>query len=154
MNASSKTGLSMIEVMIGVILLALIIVPSLNVIMSQTQTVAGTREHTQAALLAQKIQEIARSYRFDLISMQQYNDDPDKQQKTFEWRVNNTDELKKHVINNIEYTIENLNIEPAENMYESEQIPVLYMISFDINYTGSNGKEHRLNIATAISKRE
>ena len=41
-------GLSMVEVMIGVILLALMVIPSLNVITSKTRTVTATRDHSLA----------------------------------------------------------------------------------------------------------
>jgi len=82
-----RNGMSMIEIMIGVILLALIVVPSLNVIISQTKTVTATRDHSQAAFVAQKIQETCRSYRFDMIEADQYASKPAEQKKTFEWRL-------------------------------------------------------------------
>lgn len=146
----------MVEIMIGVILLALIIVPSLNVIVSQTRTVTATRDHAQAAMLAQKIQEICRSYKFNLISAAPYTNDISMQQRTFEWRLKNLDEMNKYLINGVEYRVDpaSIKIAAAENANETEQIPILYMLSFSIDYTGKDNRSHRLDIATAIAKRE
>lgn len=151
-----KSGMSMVEIMIGVILLALIIVPSLNVIVSQTRTVTATRDHAQAAMLAQKIQEICRSYKFNLISAAPYTNDISMQQRTFEWRLKNLDEMNKYLINGVEYRVDpaSIKIAAAENANETEQIPILYMLSFSIDYTGKDNRSHRLDIATAIAKRE
>ena len=154
-----RSGMSMVEIMIGVILLALIIVPSLNVIVSQTQTVTATRDHSQAAFVAQKLQEICRSYSFDMIEADQYDSNPDKKKKTFEWKLKNTDELKKHVINGIEYIVDDnekmTRIDPllkaADN---SGQPPVAYLFKFSITYLGKDKRNHRLNISTAIAQRE
>ncbi|MBR4329616.1 MAG: hypothetical protein IKP71_07160, partial [Candidatus Riflebacteria bacterium] len=64
---TNKKAVSMVEIMIGVLLLALILIPSLNVIIGQTQTVTATRDHAQAAFIAEKVIEIARSYPFDML---------------------------------------------------------------------------------------
>lgn len=152
----NNSGMSMVEIMIGVILLALIIVPSLNVIISQTRTVTATRDHAQAAMLAQKIQEICRSYKFDLISAAPHAGDIAMQQRTFEWRLKNLDEMNKYVINGIEYRVDpaSVKITAAENANETEQIAILYLFSFSIDYTGNDNRDHRLDIATAVAKRE
>ena len=77
--SDKKHGVSMVEIMIGVFLLALILIPSLNVVISQTQTVTKTRDHSQAAFLAQKIFETAHSFSFRLLDADQYNNDAEKQ---------------------------------------------------------------------------
>ncbi|MDD3145933.1 MAG: hypothetical protein PHD82_01415 [Candidatus Riflebacteria bacterium] len=152
-----RTGMSMIEIMIGVILLALIVVPSLNVIVSQTRTVTATRDHSQAAFVAQKVQEICRSYSFDMIEADQYSSDAATQQKTFEWKLKNSDELRKHVINGIEYTID-----PASTMIDAvpdqfatgNPAPTVYLLKFSVVYTGKDKRSHRLDISTAVAQRE
>lgn len=150
-------AMSMVEIMIGVILLALIIIPSMNVISSQTQTVTATRDHSQAAFVAQKIQEILRSYRFNLIESDQYSSDTAKQKKTFEWKLKNADELRKHVINNIEYLIDPglTSVDPVvlANSDPSNP-PMAYLVKFSITYKSKDGRNHRLNVSTAISQRE
>ncbi len=149
--------MSMVEIMIGVVLLALIIIPSLNVISSQTQTVTATRDHSQAAFVAQKIQEILRSYNFRLIEADQYSAEPEKQKKTFEWKIKNDDELRKHKINGIDYLIDpaQTRVDPVINSLEgTDQQPTAYLVAFVINYKAKDGRQHRLNISTAISMRE
>lgn len=153
----NQSGMSMVEIMIGVILLALIIIPSLNVISSQTQTVTATRDHSQAAFVAQKLQEAMRSYRFNLLDADQYNSDPVMQKKTFEWKLKNADELKKHVINGIEYIVDPAltSVDPVK-MKNSDPTtpPSAYLVRFSITYKSKDGRNHRLNISTAISQRE
>lgn len=147
----------MVEIMIGVILLALIIIPSLNVIVSQTQTVTATRDHSQAAFVAQKLQEICRSYSFDLIDADQYTLDPVKQKKTFEWKLKNDDELKKQVINGIEYNVDpdRTRIDPVPNkLATSDAAPSIFLFKFSITYTGKDKRGHRLDVSTAIAQRE
>lgn len=147
----------MIEIMIGVILLALIIVPSLNVIVSQTQTVTATRDHSQAAFVAQKLQEICRSYSFDLIEADQYAADQVKQKKTFEWKLKNDNELKKQLINGIEYIVDpdKTRIDPVPNQFATgNPAPTLYLFKFSITYLGKDKRNHRLDISTAIAQRE
>jgi len=153
----NNRAMSMVEIMIGVVLLALIIIPSMNVISSQTQTVTATRDHSQAAFVAQKIQEIMRSYRFNLIEADQYSSDTSRQKKTFEWKLKNADELKKHVINNIEYLIDPdlTSIDPVKlSNSDPSNPPMAYLVRFLITYRSKDGRDHRLNISTAISQRE
>ena len=150
-------GMSMVEIMIGVILLALIVVPSLNVIISQTQTVTATRDHSQAAFVAQKIQETCRSYSFDMIEAEQYASDAARQKKTFEWKLKNDDELRKQVINGIEYIVDpdKTAIDPAPNQFATgNPAPTVYLFKFSITYVGKDKRDHRLDIATAIAQRE
>lgn len=152
-----RCGMSMVEIMIGVILLSLIIVPSLNVIVSQTQTVTATRDHSAAAFVAQKIQELCRSYRFDLIEAEQYSSDPATQKKTFEWRLKNDDEYRKHLINGIEYLIDPTRtaVTPVPDQFVGgNPAPSVYLLKFSVSYTGKDKRSHRLDISTAIAQRE
>jgi len=153
----NKQGLSMVEVMIGAILLALIVIPSLNVISTQTQTVTATRDHSQAAFVAQKLQEIMRSYRFNMLDADQYDADHTRRNRTFEWKLKNSDELKRHVINGIEYLID-----PAQTSVEPVKLkntdpaspPTAYLVRFSITYKSKDSRNHLLNVSTAISQRE
>ena len=132
---NNRSGMSMVEIMIGVILLALIIVPSLNVIVSQTQTVTATRDHSQAAFVAQKLQEICRSYSFDMIEADQYAADAVKQKKTFEWKLKNDDAMKKQTINGIDYIIDpdKTRIDPIPSMLSTiNPAPTIYLFKFSV----------------------
>jgi len=151
-----RSGMSMVEIMIGVILLALIVVPSLNVIVSQTQTVTATRDHSSAAFVAQKVQEICRSFKFDMLDADQYSDEA-KKKKTFEWKIKNDDEYRKHPINGIDYLIvpEETAIDPVlTDAAGPGSIPNVYVFKFTIAYEGKDKRNHRLSVSTAISQRE
>lgn len=150
-----RNGMSMIEIMIGVILLALIIVPSLNVITSKTRTVTATRDHSQAAFVAQKIQEMARAFKFDLLDSDKYSSDLQMQKKTYEWKLKNQDEYKRHNLNGIDYLIEDVAIDPALNKEDADpnQPAILYLFRFTVKYKGKDGRDHQLRINTAISQR-
>ena len=148
---NKKYGMSMVEVMIGAILLALMIIPSLNVILSQTQTVTATRDHSQAAYVAQKIQEMCRGYKFSFIDKDNCAGDP---KETFEWKLCNLDEFKKHTLNGITYEITNVKIDPSINKETPAMPPFLYLLQFQIKYKGKDRREHLLEISTAISRRE
>lgn len=108
---SNKKGMSLVEIMLGVILLTLIIVPALNVINSKSKAVTATRDHSQAAFIAQKIQETARAFRFDLLDADQYAGDEITRKKTFEWKTQNLEQYRVHNLNGIKYEITDLKIE-------------------------------------------
>lgn len=153
----TTSAMSMIEIMIGVVLLSLIIVPSLQVIVSQTKTVTATRDHSSAAFVAQKVQELCRSFQFDMIEAEQYSADADKQKQTFEWRLKNDDQYRKHVINAIEYQIlpDETRIDPLIGAHDGANTPpVTLAFHFTIKYVSKDGRDHRLEISTVITRRD
>ena len=152
-----KNGMSMIEVMIGVLLLALIILPSLNVITSQTKTVNSTRDHAQVAFIAQSLIEQCRSYQFDLIDADHHTD-ANKKKITFESKLlgndGNDSSLSKIVMNGIEY---NVNKEKTKISYldnENKDLNPIILFKLVIDYKGQDGKVHEFDVSTAIYKRE
>lgn len=155
MKRTSK-GMSMVEIMIGVMLLCLILVPSLNVMIGQTQTVTATRDHSQAAFLAQKIQEMAKACTFTMLDADKYNDEPDTQKKTFEWKLKNDEEYKTYVMNGITYNIdpEYTSIDPLAAIgAEESTVPSLYAFKFSITYVGKDNRNHHLNVSTILAQR-
>lgn len=153
----NRNGMSMVEVMIGVLLLALILLPSLNVIIGKTQTVSTTRDHAQAALVAQKLQEICRSYSFNMIEADQYKSDNLNEEKTFEWKLLNTPELSQTTLNGITYKVvqENTSIDPLKNsLTDDDSYPSVYLFRLELKYKGKDGRDHFLNVSTAIAQRE
>ncbi|HAE38412.1 MAG TPA: hypothetical protein DCG57_07210 [Candidatus Riflebacteria bacterium] len=153
----NTSAMSMIEIMIGVVLLSLIIVPSLQVIVTQTKTVTATRDHSSAAFVAQKIQELARSFQFDMIEAEQYNADQSKQKQTFEWLLKNDDQYRKHVINAVEYQIlpDETRIDPLISANDSAKTrPVALAFHFTIKYISKDGRDHRLEISTVITRKD
>ncbi len=153
--STNRSAMSLIEIMIGVILLALIVVPSLRVLIGQTKTVTATRDHSSAAFVAQKVQELCRSFKFDMIEADQYSADTDKQKKTFEWKLQKDDDYKKHVVNGIVYNIVNSRIDPIKGVHdEPNTMPIAVAFRFAIEYTGKDQREHCLEISTVITRRE
>ena len=144
--------------MIGVLLLALILVPSLNVVISQTQTVTATRDHSQAAFLADKILETARSFPFKMLDSDRYESNADEYKKTFEYKLWNDSDFNTYKINNITYTISSdkdytsidaISVKDAA----SDELPNLYAFKCRILYKGKDGRDHHLDVHTILSQR-
>lgn len=149
--------MSMVEIMIGVILLTLIVVPSLQVLVGQTKSVTATRDHSSAAFVAQQVQELCRSFKFDMIEADQYSSDAVKQKKTFEWKLKNDDDYSKYVVNSVEYLIDQdySRIDLIKGLHDGPNTaPMALAFRFAINYTGKDQREHRLEISTVITRRE
>lgn len=145
----------MVELMIGVLLLALILVPSLNVMIGQTQAVNATRDHSQAAFLAERILETARSFDFKMLDEERPDNEEDKK-KTLEHRLKNDPEYNKYFINDIEYNLDPdfTSVDPIEVSGALEDsLPTVYALKYSIVYTGKDGRNHRLNIHTVLSQR-
>jgi hypothetical protein len=73
--------------------------------------------------------------------------------KTFEWKLKNDDNFKKHDINGITYEIKDVKIEPIINSEALTDPAIANLIFFAIEYVGKDKKVHRLEISTALSKR-
>lgn len=152
----TKHGVSMVEVMIGVFLLALILIPSLNVVINQTQTVTKTRDHSQAAFLAQKIFETAHSFSFKLLDADQYKNEAEKQKKTLEYKLKNDSNFNTYILNGITYKLdtEYTSIDPIKTTGASEDtVPNIYALKYRIVYIGSDKREHHLDIQTMLAQR-
>ena len=151
-----KHGVSMVEIMMGVFLLALVLIPSLNVVISQTQTVTKTRDHSQAAFLAQKIFETAHSFSFKLLDADLYNNDAEKQKKTLEYKLKNDPNFNTYNLNGITYKLDNnyTSVDPIKTIGAAEDtIPSIYAFKYRIVYTGNDKREHHLDIQTMLSQR-
>jgi len=153
--------MSMVEVMIGLLLLALLLVPSLNAINNQFKMVNATREHIQAAFVAQKVIEMFRAHSFRLIS--EAKADESEKSETFEHKLKNDDFYKKHVLNNVVYEVVTDSVkilpvwtsEAAENEGKnSAKKPNAYVFQFEIKYEDSRNKIHTLPVTTALTRRE
>ncbi len=155
---TNTKGVSLIEVLIRVILLVLILVPSLNVVISQTQTVTSTRDHSQAAFIADKILELAKACKFEMLDSDTYENEPDKQQKTFEYKLRNDPNYNTFEENGITYTINtDKNFTDIAPIYtigaDPDDIPSVYGFKYRIDYIGKDGKSHCLDIQTVLSQR-
>lgn len=154
---SGRRGMSMVEIMIGVIILALVLIPSLNVIISETKTVNATRDHTQASFFAQKILESAHACKFDLLDADQYDDDPVTQKTTFEYALENNDDFRTDTINGIKYEVVKTNddqVKFAADKNDPDVKPSMVFLSFTVKYIGQDKSPHTLDIHTAISRRQ
>ena len=152
----NKKAVSMVEIMIGVMLLALILIPSLNVIIGQTHTVTATRDHAQAAFLAEKIIETAKSYPFNMLEEERYKDKQDKQKNTLEYRLKNEEKYNTFVVNGITYKIDPKQTSVDEIKTKNaakDAIPNVYAFKFSIVYEGKDGREHHLDVHTILAQR-
>lgn len=147
-----RNGVSIVEILIGIIILALVLIPSLTVILSDTKAVTATRDHTMAAFVAQNILETARNYKFAYLEADQYAGKPDMQQKTFEYALKN--QLKERTINGIKYEIKDALVDPVKNALAPNEPPIMVLIKFAVEYKGLDGRNHRLDISTAIAQEE
>ncbi|HNV70506.1 MAG TPA: hypothetical protein PKO06_12470 [Candidatus Ozemobacteraceae bacterium] len=163
MNRMNRTGMSIVEVCIGVILLALILIPSMNVLSHGTATVTATRDHLEAVYMAQRVMEAARTYDFNMLSKDQATRSGGDPNKTFEYDAtfdDNTDPLdrvkQKEQINGVVYEIDkaSFKIEQVTNRSDTgAKVPVV-AYRFLIVYKSKDGKNHELPVSAAISRRQ
>ncbi len=154
---SVRPGMSMVEIMIGVIILALVLIPSLNVIISETKIVNATRDHTQASFFAQKILESAHACNFDLLDANQYKDDPATQKTTFEYALQNNEDFRTETINGIKYEVVKKDddlVKYAADKNDPDVRPNMVFLSFTVKYIGQDKNPHTLDIHTAINRRQ
>lgn len=149
-----KQGVSMIEVLIGVIILALILIPSLNAIISQTRTVTATRDHTQAVFVAQRVLETARTYRFEQLDKERTGITPAEANLTLEHLMQTDATKNRSMINGIEYKIVDFKVEGVKNKVDPSAVPTLVLVSFGVDYLGKDNRGHRLDITTALTQQE
>lgn len=153
LSEKEQAGLSLIEVMIGVIILALAIIPSLNVIFSETKTVVATRDHSQAAFLAQQIMEKARAYSFKFLDEDDTTLTADEKKKTLEYVMKNDNAENSFNINGINYLIEDFKVTRVPTKTDATFMPIA-LVSYKIKYQGKDKRPHEIAIDTAISKQE
>ena len=144
----------MIEVLIGAVILALILIPSLNVIISETRTVTATRDHTQAVFVAQRVIETARTYRFEQLDKDKPGLSSTDTNQTLEYQMLNDPAKNRTTINGIEYKVVDFKIEGVRNKVDGNASPTLALVSFGVDYLGKDGRAHRLDIATALTQQE
>lgn len=160
----NKLGVSLVEVMIGVFLLALILIPSLNVVISQTKTVNATRDHAQAAFVASTIIETARGWEFKLLDKEDYKkyykDDTNKTEaNTLEFLLttDKENEYNTYNLNGITYKIDK-SFTCFDAIYnkgadKEKSFPSVYTFKYRIVYNGQDGKNHNLDVYTVLSPR-
>ena len=121
--------------MVGLVIMAVVLFPTLSAIMSETKTVTGTREHSQAAFLGQRIIETARTYNFEKLSefVTEY------QNKIFKF-------------NQVEYKVENLVLADVKTKDPPDKIAAK-MVTFSLKYT-SQRHDMSLDLRTVIGRHE
>ncbi|MBF0543485.1 MAG: hypothetical protein HQM08_03580 [Candidatus Riflebacteria bacterium] len=148
------SGMTMVEIMVGVIIMALVLIPSLNVIINQTQTVSSTRDHLLATFMGQKIIEIARTCRFEYLAQDHFPATSSERLKSLEYIMKNDPVKRVERINDIDYRVVDFKITEVKNKNDLTQPSTLALLSFAIEYTPKDGKNHRLDISTAIAQQE
>lgn len=143
--------------MVGVILLTLILLPSLNVIIGKTRSVGATRDHAQAALIAQNHIETCRAHAFNLIAADSNTTDTSLLEKTFHWKLLNQSAYSDVLMNGIHYKVDKANtlITPVKSkVLPADAPPTAYLFKLTLNYDSKDGKSHIFSVSTVISQRE
>ena len=155
------SGVSLIEILIGLVLLTLLLIPSINVLSSGIRTVAATRDHLQAVFLAQRILEAARTTDFPYLAQFQQPNEKEKI-KTLEWDLTHDKEggperiSREEKINEIVYKISDVKFDGVWTKDDPDHKidPIIILIKFSIEYKSREGKSNRFQTSSAISRRE
>ncbi len=145
--------MSLIEITIGVIILALVLIPAMNVITGGTKSVISTRDHVQAVFISQQIIERLRTYPFKFLDEDHPGLTSAEKAKTFESEMKNLNQYKQYNVNNILYEIKNFDIKEAAHQNVNVQ-KSFALVSFEIEYVGKDGKRHGLDFHTAVAQME
>lgn len=135
MKCTMVRGFTLTEIMVGVVIMAIILFPALMVIMNESRVVTGTRDHSQAAFIAQNLVETARTYKFESLGsfVDEYKD-------------------RTYPYNGIEYTVNDLAI--AEIKPASIDQVAAFKLSFSVRYTSREGRAMSLDLGTIIGRHE
>jgi len=159
--------MSIVETLVGIIILALVLIPGLNVLISGTKSIRATRDHVLAAYFAHRALETVRSYPFDSLVRQQWPDGSIEAEMTLQSDMEGkkggttgfslTEKLKAYEqINWVIYEVVNPKIElcstdgPARKPSEA----LFAKISFQVRFTTPDGRIQTLDVATARARGE
>lgn len=149
-----RCGMSLVEIAIGVIILALILLPSLNVITSGTRSVVATRDHLQAVFVAQQMMEKTRIYPFKFLDEDHKGLTAAEKAKTLEAVMRDNPASHTLKINDVNYNITDFSIAEVENI-KDPTLKSMALVSFKILYKPrGKTKDNELEIHTAISQQE
>jgi hypothetical protein len=146
---------TLIEILTGAIILALVLIPSLYVLISNTSTISSTRDHVMAAFWAQRILEIARTYPFDKLDMDQFPVGDVRRKDTLEYDMIADDATKDRIplgeqINHIKYFLEDVKVGYVKTKSDPAANAKLCLISFTVKYTGLDQRTHKFDVHTAV----
>ena len=147
-------AMSMVEVMVGIVLLSLIVIPSLQVIVGETRTVTSTRDNVMASTVAQQIMEKARTFQFSLQAEDDYSKPSDlpMRKRTYEWQLKNLPSENQIKINNVLFKIKEVRIDPIGNKHDPNSQKILNLFSFAVEYSPGGGEVHSLDVETALPR--
>ncbi len=150
-------GFSMVEIAVGVIILALVMIPAFNVISGGAKTVVSTKDQNQAVFIAQQVMERARSFPFDSLAFDHDGLSNEAKLRTFEHEMKNNPEFNSFNINGINYRVVNLDIKEIGSKFSKnkEGKKSSALISFEVEYEGKNRqKRHSLEFHSVLAKQE
>ncbi len=128
--------MTLTEIMVGVFIMAIILFPSLMVIMNESKAITGTRDHSQAAFIGHTLIETARAYTFENLGAfpTEFQD-------------------RTYTFNGIEYSVKDLELAKITPSGDSSQTSAFRM-RFSIRYTSREGRNMSLDLATIIGRHE
>lgn len=154
----ARSGVSLVENLIGFLLLSSFLMPWMGVMSTGIQTVTATQDHLTAVLLAQRIQELARTCDYQKLALYQAKDGTAARQ-TLEWdlttdgkggldRIPVTEKIRGTT-----FRIAGLKLEavgPRENGQPLVR-PLLMVISFAIEFQNAQGRKQTFLASCARS---
>lgn len=138
MMTSEKTGFSLAEILVGLGIMVIVIFPTLYVITNETKAVTGTREHTTAAYIGQRILEEARTFNFEKL---------DGAADAFK-ETNLNKEFKS---NEIVYKVTAMEVKPIKCSDPAGKIAAK-MLTFTLEYKNRENRTLKLELTTIIAR--
>lgn len=128
-------GFSLTEIMVGVFIMAIVLFPTLLGISRESSTVTGTREHSEAAYLGQRIIETARTYNFERLS-----------EFASEYQA------KSFKVNGVEYKVDSLLLSDVKAKDPDGKVAAK-KLTFSLKYS-SQKHDLSLDLVTVIARHE
>lgn len=149
-----NSGVTMIEIAVGVIILALILIPAMNVISGETKAVVSTKDYAQAVFIAQQVMEKARTFPFEALDMDRDGLSTQAKEITYEFLVKNKDEYNAFNVNGLLYKVNNFDIRELGSKFDSDPKArkAVALLAFEVEFTGKDKKKHVMEFHTAISQ--
>jgi hypothetical protein len=129
-------GWSLAEMTMGILIMMIALVPALRVIMNETAVVSGTREHAQAASIAQRLIETGRSFPFEKL---------DRFVRENQNTVVRVQDIEYHVT---DVLVENIMTSDPPGKVCARRL------SFCVQYQSTEGRRLKLDLATVVARHD
>lgn len=133
-RTARRRGASLVEICVGALILAIVVIPSLLVISGELRTVIGTREHQHAAEVARQVIESARTCHFEQLD-----------------RFVAEQANRVVTIDQIDYHLDGLRLDAVQST-DPPGRTVAHRLVFSVRFRGREGRTLQLDVATLIGR--